>query len=120
MADTELTKQEISQFTIPNDATVCLLECKKAFEALTTREKLYAHHLSRADWYGSLICLLQVIIAQRIHQSAVLFVGHLLDPERYFESAFVLPLLVEMFVSPSSSILGKARVPMVTKLTLLY
>jgi hypothetical protein len=60
MADTELTKVELSQFIIPNDASVCLLECKKAFEALTAKEKLYAHHLSRADWYGSLICLLQV------------------------------------------------------------
>jgi dipeptidyl-peptidase III len=59
MADAD---QDVSQFIIPNDSTICLLECKKAFDALTNREKLYAHHLSRADWYGSLICLFQVCL----------------------------------------------------------
>jgi len=59
MADSDV---QLSQYIIPNEAAVCLLDCKKAFEALTSQEKMYAHHLSRADWYGSLICLLQVCL----------------------------------------------------------
>ena len=51
-----------SRFIIPNDTPVILLKCDKAFGNLTEKEKLYAHYLSRADWYGSLICLLQVFV----------------------------------------------------------
>lgn len=62
MSSAESTNNEalLKQHVIPNDATVCFLDCKKAFDALTNNEKHYAHYLSRAGWYGSLICLIQV------------------------------------------------------------
>ena len=49
-----------SQFILPNDTGICLLDCKTAFSGLTTKEKNYAHYLGQASWYGSLICLYQV------------------------------------------------------------
>ena len=49
-----------SQFVIPNSADVCVLDCQTAFNGLTSKEKLYAHYLSQASWYGSLVCLFQV------------------------------------------------------------
>ena len=38
---------------------VVALDAKTAFQGLTEREKLYAHHLSRASFYGGLIVLIQ-------------------------------------------------------------
>lgn len=49
----------MSDFMFPNDQPVVLLDCEKAFNALTEQEKRYAHFLSRASWYGGLIVLLQ-------------------------------------------------------------
>jgi len=49
-----------SRFTLPNDIGICLLECMEAFKGLTDKEKLYAHYLAQASWFGSLICLYQV------------------------------------------------------------
>ena len=49
-----------SQFILPNDTGICVLDCKTAFGGLTSKEKLYAHYISQASWYGSLICLYQV------------------------------------------------------------
>ncbi|KAF4526593.1 hypothetical protein B566_EDAN006408 [Ephemera danica] len=48
-----------SQFILPNDQPVVSLDCEAAFEALTSQEKLYAHHLSQAAWNGGLIVLVQ-------------------------------------------------------------
>ena len=50
---------DISQFLIPNEVPFNFLECKKAFDGLTAREKSYAHHICKASWQGALICLLQ-------------------------------------------------------------
>lgn len=47
-------------YTLPNSQPVVVLECGTAFNALTKKEKLFAHYLSQACWVGSLIVLLQV------------------------------------------------------------
>ncbi|EPS42799.1 hypothetical protein H072_3127 [Dactylellina haptotyla CBS 200.50] len=41
-------------------APVCKLEIKPHFEALTTKEKLYAHHISKASFAGTRVVLRQV------------------------------------------------------------
>lgn len=48
-----------AQFVLPDDSPIVRLEVDTAFQALTPREKLYSHHLSRASWYGGLIVLYQ-------------------------------------------------------------
>eukprot|EP00127_Corallochytrium_limacisporum_P006011 Clim_evm88s215 gene=Clim_evmTU88s215 len=53
------TDIDLSQWTIPNDVPVALLDCKAAFKNLTHQEKAYAHYLSEASWAGALIVLLQ-------------------------------------------------------------
>ncbi|XP_021378701.1 dipeptidyl peptidase 3-like [Mizuhopecten yessoensis] len=50
---------DISQYVMPNDTGLCLLDCTKAFDNLTDKEKLYAHYISQASWYGGLIVLVQ-------------------------------------------------------------
>jgi hypothetical protein len=53
--------KQFSQYMLTLDQPVFSLECGEAFNALTEKEKKYAHFLSRASWYGGLIVLLQVI-----------------------------------------------------------
>jgi dipeptidyl-peptidase-3 len=48
-----------SEHVYTNDTPVIQLDAKEAFNLLTSKEKLYAHHLSKASWYGSLIVLYQ-------------------------------------------------------------
>lgn len=50
---------DYSQYVMPNDTGLCLLDCSAAFSGLTDREKLYAHYISQASWYGGLIVLIQ-------------------------------------------------------------
>ncbi|XP_067943549.1 dipeptidyl peptidase 3-like [Watersipora subatra] len=50
---------DASNHILPNETDFCLLECKEAFNCLTSKEKKYAHYLSRASWYGGLIVLFQ-------------------------------------------------------------
>ena len=50
---------DLSQFLIPNEVPFNFLECKKAFDALSAKEKLYAHYICQASWQGARICLLQ-------------------------------------------------------------
>uniref|UniRef100_A0A8C3IJG3 Dipeptidyl peptidase 3 n=1 Tax=Chrysemys picta bellii TaxID=8478 RepID=A0A8C3IJG3_CHRPI len=48
-----------SQYVLPNDVGLALLDCSEAFRLLLRGERLYAHYLSRACWYGGLVVLLQ-------------------------------------------------------------
>uniref|UniRef100_H3A2H9 Dipeptidyl peptidase 3 n=1 Tax=Latimeria chalumnae TaxID=7897 RepID=H3A2H9_LATCH len=48
-----------SQYILPNNIGISLLDCKEAFQLLSKQEKLYAHYLSKASWYGGLVVLLQ-------------------------------------------------------------
>ncbi|KAG8008069.1 Dipeptidyl peptidase 3 [Nibea albiflora] len=48
-----------SQYYLPNDIGVSALDCREAFRLLSPQEKMYAHYLSRAAWYGGLAVLLQ-------------------------------------------------------------
>ncbi|XP_034746579.1 dipeptidyl peptidase 3 isoform X1 [Etheostoma cragini] len=48
-----------SQYYLPNEIGVSALDCSVAFHLLSPQEKMYAHYLSRAAWYGGLAVLLQ-------------------------------------------------------------
>lgn len=48
------------QYILPTSSPVAELDASSAFEGLSKQERLYAHYLSRASWYGGLICFLQV------------------------------------------------------------
>ncbi|XP_067877507.1 dipeptidyl peptidase 3 [Heterodontus francisci] len=48
-----------SQYVLPNDIGISLLDCQDAFRLLSKGEKMYAHYISRASWYGGLVVLLQ-------------------------------------------------------------
>ncbi|KAM8940170.1 dipeptidyl peptidase 3 isoform 2-T2 [Pelodytes ibericus] len=48
-----------SQYVLPNDLPVALLDCEEAFSLLSAEEKLYTHFLSQASYYGGLIVLFQ-------------------------------------------------------------
>lgn len=51
---------DVSQYVLPPETKVAFLDCDTAFKGLTDKEKLYAHYISQASWYGGLICLFQV------------------------------------------------------------
>jgi hypothetical protein len=51
---------DLSQYTLPNDTPVVVLDCQEAFDGLTDQEKLYAHYLAQASFAGGLIVLVQV------------------------------------------------------------
>lgn len=49
-------------YCFPMSQPVVALDAKTAFQGLTEREQLYAHHLSRASFAGGLIVLLQTSV----------------------------------------------------------
>lgn len=50
---------DVSQHILENATEVCHLDCVSAFNDLTKNEKMYAHYLARASFYGGLIVLHQ-------------------------------------------------------------
>ncbi|GFO14314.1 dipeptidyl peptidase 3 [Plakobranchus ocellatus] len=54
-----MADQNSSLYIIPNSTEVAVLDCKEAFDGLTAKEKLYAHHLAQASFKGGLIVLFQ-------------------------------------------------------------
>ena len=60
IVEPKAAKPDMTVHTIPTSTSVVVLEATKAFNGLTTKEKLYAYQLSQADWEGSKICLLQL------------------------------------------------------------
>lgn len=51
----------LSHYILPLDQPVVKLDCDVAFTGLDSKEKLYAHYLAVASWYGSLATIVQVI-----------------------------------------------------------
>lgn len=49
-----------SYYALSQETPFVALDCQKAFDGLNDKERLYAHYLSQASWYGSLIVLHQV------------------------------------------------------------
>ena len=48
-----------SEYIYANDTPVLQLDAELAFNNLTEEERLYAHFLSKASWFGSVIDLFQ-------------------------------------------------------------
>lgn len=48
-----------SPHELPLDTPILFLPCSEAFEGLSDKERRYAHHLSRASWWGAFITLCQ-------------------------------------------------------------
>jgi len=61
-AFSDAPRYQPSTHCFPASQPVVALDATTAFKGLTEREKLYAHHLSRASFYGGLIVLLQTSV----------------------------------------------------------
>ncbi|KAA0184528.1 hypothetical protein HAZT_HAZT003328 [Hyalella azteca] len=48
-----------SPHELPLDTPILFLPCTEAFNGLTEKERLYAHHLSRASWWGAFVTFCQ-------------------------------------------------------------
>ncbi|KAL7648106.1 UNVERIFIED_CONTAM: hypothetical protein RMT77_000007 [Armadillidium vulgare] len=57
-----------SQHELPLDTPIVYLKSESAFSGLTENERKFAHHLSRASWWGGLI-----ILCQKSPESPVIF-----------------------------------------------
>lgn len=44
---------------IPLDSTLVELDCEKAFNALESKQALYAYYFAKASWSGAKICFFE-------------------------------------------------------------
>jgi dipeptidyl-peptidase-3 len=52
-------QEDASHYVLPLNQPVVSLDCVEAFNGLTEKEKLYAHFLSQAAWYGGTVVTAQ-------------------------------------------------------------
>ncbi|ORX95391.1 dipeptidyl-peptidase III [Basidiobolus meristosporus CBS 931.73] len=63
-----MTTSKESQYYADLNAPVCQLEIRPHFELLNEQEKHYAHHISRASWYGA-----RALLNQTTKESETIF-----------------------------------------------
>lgn len=100
-----------SRYAAQAGIPVAKLDCRTAFDALTEAEKLYAHHLSRASFEGSLAVLLQVS-AESPHLFALFQrIFHAQRPgdlRAAWKDAGVSDALAEAFVTFAASVMANS------------
>ncbi|XP_060107462.1 dipeptidyl peptidase 3 [Heteronotia binoei] len=86
-----------SQYILPNDIGIANLDCAEAFKLLSPEERLYAHYLSRACWYGGLVVLLQTSPEAPAIYTLISQLFRVQDPARLGELARSLGLSDEEY-----------------------
>lgn len=71
--------EDTKYYTLPLTTPVCKLDCSEAYKLLTDKEKMYAHHMSRASAVGSLICAVQVRLTMTSWVEMCCFIPEFLD-----------------------------------------
>ncbi|XP_053134914.1 dipeptidyl peptidase 3 isoform X2 [Hemicordylus capensis] len=86
-----------SQYVLPNDIGIATLDCTEAFKLLSPEERLYAHYLSRACWYGGLVVLLQTSPEAPAIYTLLSRIFRAQDPTQLWELAHSLGLSDEEY-----------------------
>lgn len=91
-----------SQYVLPNDIGIADLDCAKAFQLLLPEERLYAHYMSRACWYGGLVVLLQTSPEAPAIYALISRLFRVQEPARLGELAHSLGLSDEEYQVPET------------------